>query len=154
MDSPSFHPTWPERARCHPLPTKPRPWPSPFCPESQPSLWLQGSGEACDHWLPEGGTDPVKRLLLSGPFSVRDDFFFGISGWGQAPLRHFLPGSLYLASAKGKGSRQGGWDVEVVAPGQNGRVPRLHRPREEAGDGACPFSCRLGGPRRSLGWKS
>lgn len=39
--------------------------------------------------------------------SVRDNFFFWIPGWGQATLRHFLPRSLYLASAKGKGNRQG-----------------------------------------------
>lgn len=99
----------------------------------------------------------LKRLLLSGPFflPIRDNFLW-ILGWGQAPSRHFLPRSLYLAPAKGKGSRQGGWgwDVEVVAQGQNRCMPRLCRPREEAGDGACPFLSGLGCLHRSLGWKS
>lgn len=62
--------------------------------------------------------------------SVRDNFFFWIPGWGQATLRHFLPWSLYLASAKGKGSRQGEWDEEVVAQGQNKPALRLCGPRE------------------------
>lgn len=154
MDSPSFHPMWPERACCHPLTTKPRPLPSPLCSESQASLCLQGSREACVHWLPEGDRPLLKKLLLSGPFSSCKRQFSLDLRVGPGSFKAFPARSLYLASAKGKGSRQGGWDVEVVAQGQNGCMPRLCRPREEAGDGACPFSSGLGCPQRSLRWKS
>lgn len=79
--------------------------------------------------LPEEATSLQPHFL-----SVRDNFFW-ISGWGLASSRHFLPRSLYLASAKGKGSRarKRGWSKQAS-------TKTLQVKRGKQGGGSDPFS--------------